>query len=87
MQRVAVSEIVMIGCPNFFSLLQFYTLTQTFSKVVNSQSYPESDFLLALQKKKNKKTMNVKIKYLLLTEKRLTTKFFLEKGSLVLKGG
>ena len=31
--------------------------------------------------------MNVKIKYLLLTEKRLTTKFFLEKGSLVLKGG
>ena len=86
MQRVAVSEIVMIGCPNFFSLLQFYMLTQTFSKVVNSQSYPESDFLLALQKKK-KKTMNVKIKYLLLTEKRLTTKFFLEKGSLVLKGG
>ena len=54
MQRVAVSEIVMIGCPNFFSLLQFYTLTQTFSKVVNSQSYPESDFLLALQKKKQK---------------------------------
>ena len=85
MQRVAVSEIVMIGCPNFFSLLQFYMLTQTFSKVVNSQSYPESDFLLALQKKKKK--MNVKIKYLLLTEKRLTTKFFLEKGSLVLKGG
>ena len=54
MQRVAVSEIVMIGCPNFFSLLQFYMLTQTFSKVVNSQSYPESDFLLALQKKKKK---------------------------------
>ena len=63
MQRVAVSEIVMIGCPNFFSLLQFYMLTQTFSKVVNSQSYPESDFLLAIKKKK--KTMNVKIKYLL----------------------
>ena len=63
-------------------------LTQTFSKVVNSQSYPESDFFLALQNKnKNKKkTMKVKIKYFLLTEKRLTTKFFLEKGSLVLKG-
>ena len=61
MQRVAVSEIVMIGCPNFFSLLQFYMLTQTFSKVVNSQSYPESDFLLALQKKKKNNECQNKI--------------------------
>ena len=88
MQRVAVSEIVMIGCPNFFFA---FTVLYVNSDIFKSRKFtilPRVRFLscTSKQKQKQKKTMMVKIKYFLLTEERLTTKFFLEKGSLVLKG-